>query len=42
MAKFSGGTFNDGVLSYVYEAKPGGRKNNINIKKNRWRLVFCK
>ena len=33
MAKFSGGTFNDGVLSYVYEAKPGGRKNNINIKK---------
>ena len=33
MAKFSGGTFKDGVLSYVYEAKPGGRKNNINIKK---------
>ena len=32
MAKFSGGTFKDGVLSYVYEAKPGGRKNNINIK----------
>ena len=32
MAKFSGGTFKDGVLSYVYEAKPGGRKNNVNIK----------
>ena len=32
MAKFSGGTYKDGVLSYVYEAKPGGRKNNINIK----------
>ena len=33
MAKFSGGTLNkDGVLSYVYEAKPGGRKNNVNIK----------
>ena len=33
MAKFSGGALNkDGVLSYVYEAKPGGRKNNVNIK----------
>ena len=33
MAKFSGGKLNkDGILSYVYEAKPGGRKNNINIK----------
>ena len=32
MAKFSGGTFKNGVLSYVYEAKPGGRKNNVNIK----------
>ena len=41
MAKFSGGTYKDGVLSYVYEAKPGGRKNNINIKhiKGKWFFV---
>ena len=36
MAKFSGGKLNkkNGVLSYKYAAKPGGKENNIYIKQD--------